>query len=62
MCFGHKRHSRGRQYRIRFILTDNNDHQRCFFEKEVIIDKYDLYEMIRANRNWTGIRVIRVDE
>lgn len=31
-------------------------------EKEVIIDKYDLYEMIRANRNWTGIRVIRVDE
>ncbi len=28
--------------------------------KEVTVDKYDLYEMIRNDRNCTGIRVIRV--
>lgn len=29
-------------------------------KKEVTIDKYDLYEMIRNDRNCTGVRVIRV--
>ena len=28
--------------------------------KKVMIDKYDLYEMLRPMRNCTGIRVIRV--
>ncbi len=30
--------------------------------KKVVVDKYDLYEMIRNNRNCTGIRVIRVTD
>lgn len=29
-------------------------------KKKVVVDKYDLYEMIRNDRNCTGIRVIRV--
>ena len=29
-------------------------------KKEVTIDKYDLYEMLRNDRNCTGVRVIRV--
>lgn len=29
-------------------------------KKKVVIDKYDLYEMLRGDRNCTGIRVVRV--
>lgn len=45
------------------VFEDGKPHllNASSIEKKVVIDKYDLYDMIRSNRNCTGIRVLRVN-
>lgn len=46
---------------VRFVKGAPHLLHASSVEKKVIIDKYDLFEMLRTLRSNTGIRVLRVD-